>query len=298
MRRPKKVAKPFRSRAPVTVCVLLAQAPLVAGNLTVQDFTDGGNVNSGSFAALLTIDSTSCVSASHLAVPGPIATDTYEGCSSVTSDGDAVADAAVVFRSGHTVTLQSGFSVPVGATLTVQIDSSIFPDAYLQDDTPEGETVYAARFYVDAGDLSMTGTDRFHHFEGLGREDAPQARVGVKWATAAGGGLRLFLEAFEDGVGLPQSTEGGADELVLPAAGWHWVEIEWQAADAGSSNGRARLCLDGVCSSWLDNLDNGLATIERIRWGALDVAPGSAFGQMDLDDFDSRRSLNIGPLPP
>jgi hypothetical protein len=278
--------------------VLLALAlgsGAAASDLSVQDSMAGGNVNTGQFAALVAVSS-SCTAELHEVVTGAIASNTYTGCSTLASDGDVAGGATVNFRAGSQIRLQNGFSVPAGATLSVAIQSALFPDAWVQDDTPDGETVYSARFYIDPSDLNLTGSDRFYHFVAFDSAGNPELRVGIK---QNGTERRLFLEVFDDN-GSFQSTEG-VDELMLPnvASDWHWVEVGWMADTApGATNGMAQICANGGCALALSGgLDNDTGAIDFVRWGAIDVPSDTGLGNLDLDDFESRSSLNIGPLP-
>lgn len=270
----------------LSVVVFLVSPSLAASTLTVQS----ANTNSGTFAASVEVAS-SCASQLHVVASGTIPDGTYEACSSLTSDGDVVTG-AVTFRAGDRVILSNGFSVAAGATFTVEIDRTLYPDAWVQDDTPDGETVYAARFYVDPSSLALGTTNRFYHFLAFDGFGGPEARVGLK---RTGTEHRLFLEVVEDDGGVV--TTEGADEILLPS-GWHWVEVGWTA---GAGTGSAYICLDAEepptgCET-LSNLDNDTGAIDFVRWGAVDVPSSSDLGGIDIDDFESRRSLPIGPLP-
>ena len=260
--------------------------PLLASTLDVQNT----NVNEGVYAARVGVGTT-CTAATHLTPSGNLTGD-YEACSSLASDGDVVG--ATTFTAGDLVKLRSGFSVD--ADFTITMDRDLYPDAWVQDDTPDGETVYAARFYNDAAALVLEGAEEFFHFVAYDAGGNPEVRVGVK---RNGAERRLFLEAIEDGGGI-ETTEG-VNELVLPGDGnFHWVEVGWTAS-TGGNNGSAYICLDQAapptgCVS-LSTLDNDTGAIDFVRWGAIDVPGNSSIGNLDLDDFESRSSLNIGPLP-
>jgi hypothetical protein len=45
------------------------------------------------------------------------------------------------------------------------------------------------------------------------------------------------------------------------------------------------------------SLDNDTGAIDFVRCGAVDVPTHGDIGNLDLDDFESRSSLLIGPLP-
>lgn len=265
---------------------LLVAASAAASTLAVQS----GNKNTGTYAARVGVAST-CSAENHEVVTGSITGGPFTACSTLTADAD-LASGATTFTAGDLVILRNGFSVATGAALTVEIDRDLYPDAWVQDDTPDGETVYAARFYIDPALLALGVGDRFFHFLAFDGGGSPQVRVGVR---RTGTERRLFLEAFED-AGTFETTEG-VNELLLPT-GWHWVEVGWSA---GSGNGNAYLCVDAASPPTgcleLSGLDNDTGAIDFVRWGAVDVPSNTDLGDLDLDDFESRRSLLIGPLP-
>jgi hypothetical protein len=266
-------------------------APLAASTLDVQK----GNVSSGTHAAQVEVAS-SCTANLHEVVTGNPAGGAFVGCSSLTSDANLTG--ATTFTAGDLVILQEGFKVANGASLAIEIERSLYPDAWVQDDTPDGEKVYAARFYNDSTDLALTAAHEFYHFIAFDAAANPEVRVGVKFDDSLDE-LRLFLEVFLDHGGIA-STET-THEIELPA-GWHYVEVGWTAS-TGGNNGSAYLCVDedepsGVCEN-LSNLDNDTGAIDFVRWGAIDVPSNTptGIGDIELDDFESRRSLKIGPLP-
>jgi hypothetical protein len=97
---------------------------------------------------------------------------------------------------------------------------------------------------------------------------------------------RLFLEVFTDDGGVV--TTEGLTELAV-ADGWHFVDVFWQAS-TGDKNGLAYYCIDAetppVGCVDLSDLDNDTGAIDFVRWGAVDVPPGS-YGLLDFDDFVS-----------
>jgi hypothetical protein len=214
----------------------------------------------------------------------PVPAGDYAGCSTLSTSFPVAAE--VTFTAGDLVILRDGFRADSGATLTIEIDRALYPDAWVQDDTPDGEIVYATTFSVDATNLDLDATDRFYHFIAFDEQGNPEVRVGVKFDEGLGE-RRLFLEVFEDGGGVV-STEG-LTELELPTE-WHVVGVGVQRANKGEL-GVAYLCVDaaippGACAE-LSGLDNDTGAIDFVRWGAIDVPSGSALGPLDLDDFVS-----------
>lgn len=135
----------------------------------------------------------------------------------------------------------------------------------------------------------MAGNDQFHVFDAADQFDETWFSLVIRYDGTANEN-RLFLEAREDAGG----TLGSGEIALSP--GWHWVELEWWAAEPSASNGRLTLNLDGAAQPGLQNLDNDTGAISLVRWGAMDVT-ATATGSVDLDDFDSRKAGVIGPTP-
>ncbi|HUP24030.1 MAG TPA: hypothetical protein VNB06_13935 [Thermoanaerobaculia bacterium] len=264
---------------------LLVAASAAASTLAVQSL----NKNAGTYAARVGVAST-CLADNHEVVTGTIAGGAFTACSTLTADAD-LASGATTFTAGDLVILRNGFSVATGAALTVEIDRALYPDAWVQDDTPNGETVYAARFYIDPSSLALDNGDQFLHFLAFDAGGQQRLRVVLKQVSTE---RRLVLEAIDDVGGVATTL----DQLLL--AGWNWVEVGWETS-SGANDGRAFICLNAAAPPTgcveLANLDNDTGAIDFVRWGAIDVPSNSSLGNLDLDDFESRRSLNIGPLP-
>ena len=255
--------------------------PGAASSLEVQD----QNVNTGLFAARVGVAS-SCDAELHEVLTGPIGAGDYVGCSTLTADAD-LASGAATFTAGDLVILRNGFQVAAEASLTVEIDRALYPDAWVQDDTPDGETIYSARFHVDASGLDFASSlQRFFHFAALDGAGRPEFRIGLK---RTGTEKRLFFEVFQDDGSLA-TTEDSLEFLVSP--GWHRVEVGWAASSSpADQQGSGFICLDSPAPPQgcvvLSSLDNDTGAIDFVRWGAVDVPSSSDLGLLDLDDFAS-----------
>jgi hypothetical protein len=275
---------------------------LLAGTALASTITvSGTNPRFESFGARFALAST-CGSANVVDVTDP--SGEIEACDALTAGGTV--STATTLRAGDRVTLRANFNVDLGSSLSVQVDPSLFPDAYVQDDTPEGETAYAARFYLDPASLGLDEeTDRFYHFVGNDAASEAVFRLGVTWDAL--GEVRLFLEAVDDD-GDVVSNEG-LDEAVLAEVGdpecqtspgcYQWIEVGWTAATgAGADDGTAYLCVNGLgvgdCKE-LVGLDTDTRTVDSVRWGVLDVNPGDGGGLLDVDELDSQRAPLVGP---
>jgi hypothetical protein len=81
--------------------------------------------------------------------------------------------------------------------------------------------------------------------------------------------------------------DGGTGHLEMFLAPADWDVL----AAANASQGLASDTYD------LSSLDNDTGAIDFVRWGAVDVPSHTNVGNIDLDDFESRSSLSLGPRP-
>ncbi|HVS64138.1 MAG TPA: hypothetical protein VMT85_11620 [Thermoanaerobaculia bacterium] len=303
---PRRIPRPAVSMSVLSTAVaatavvagMLVASAAIASSVSVVE----GAARFGKFGARFDIES-SCSAANLVDVTGPSGVVT--ACDTLRADGTV--SSATTLRAGDRVVLENGFNVDSGASLAVEIDTSLYPDAYLQDDTPDGETVYAARFYLDPAALGLdAASDRFYHFIANDAAGDPVLRLGVTWDPVNGGEVRLFLETFEDGGGVV-TNENGANggEAVLAESGdsdcqttpgcYQWVEVGW-VASSGADDGTAYLCVNGLEAGDCKNfagLDTNTRTVDSVRWGAMDVTDDLG-GRLDVDEFESQRATLIG----
>ena len=235
----------------------------------------------GVSAATLTLDS-SCSAANHLAVTGNISGGTFTACSSIAAD--AQLSGTVVVEAGNSIALQSGFRVGASADLTVRLTPSLYNDAYLTDDSPQQETVYTARFWLNTDNYSPNGSTRFDHFLAYDLSGDLEFRLVVEQTT----GHELYAEVFNDAGGV-SSTSGSA--LALPAGGWHSIKVTWTQS-SGADDGSMELCVNETTCASLGALDNDTGQIDRVEWGARNLEGGAA-GELHLDAFESFRNTSL-----
>jgi len=167
--------------------------------------------------------------------------------------------------------------------LRTEIDDN--GDLYVQDDTPDDETHYRARFYLHPNGVSMTTTptpDVLDLFSG--RDNGTPV-------------FHVQMQHTEDGyqlrAGLQDSESSWTETNWYPIANnWTAVEVEYQAAEADSSLG---LWLGGSLKQTLSHVDNDDHPITEVRLGAMGVESGTR-GAIYFDDFESRRFSLIGLL--
>jgi hypothetical protein len=219
----------------------------------------------------------------------------------------AVPAADVVFKDGfETGTLTAWSSTGSGISgLVVTEDAAMAgtdqgvagvvkdtTSLYVQDDTPADGPRYRARFYVDP-----TGFDpgvALNHF---------RSRIFVAWADASGRRVAAVVlrKRFGQFALLARTRDDAKREWETNAfaisAGPHAVELDLAAASGpAAADGTFTLWIDGVEKQSLRGLQNASAVVGYVRMGALSLKAGAA-GTIRFDEFESRRTSYIGPLP-
>ena len=183
---------------------------------------------------------------------------------------------------GGTVEVLSGarFSGDYGLKVTLEG----FSLAFVEDGSPEAETHYRARFFINTGDVQLSDEDAFDVFAGYDGLGSVQFRLEI---LKAGG--TLFIR------GLARLDEGGfeASEPIAVAAGYHLIEMEWMAGDPA---GAMRLWVNEAEPLELSLPGNGSARIEWVRLGSVNGIDPTAAGSLAIDDFVSNQGDPIGPL--
>jgi hypothetical protein len=161
---------------------------------------------------------------------------------------------------------------------------------YVQDDRPDGESRYRARFLFDpngfdpglsAGHLRTRLAIAFQENPARRMVTIVLRRVGTQYSVMA----RVRLD---DGTVRDTSFFDITDAP-------HTLEFAWQRArTAASVDGSFQLWIDGSSVATIGGLDNGERRVDFTRLGAMSVKTGAA-GTLYLDKFESRRRTFIGP---
>jgi hypothetical protein len=160
---------------------------------------------------------------------------------------------------------------------------------YVEDQSPDDEGRYRARFYFDPNGFDPgEAQNRFRTRIFIAFAEAPARRLVALVLRRQGGAYSLRARArLDDGT--------RADTPFVPIADDpHVVEFDLRRATApGAMDGSFEWAIDGV---WHDLmvLDNSDAAVDFVRLGALSVKPG-ANGTLYWDEFESRRQGGIGP---
>lgn len=161
---------------------------------------------------------------------------------------------------------------------------------YVQDDSPDGERRYRARFWLDTNGFDP-GTSQGHlRTRGLiAFAEAPSRRVATVVLRKESGVYSLMGRArLDDDAQADTGFFTVSDEP-------HPVEIDLVVASGPDAlDGSLEFFVDGVSRAKLTGLDNSLAAVDFVRMGALSVKAGAS-GTLYWDEFESRRHSYIGP---
>lgn len=158
---------------------------------------------------------------------------------------------------------------------------------YVNDDTPNAEPRYRARFYFDPNTITMANLDAHFIFKGF-----------------TGTATDVLQVEFRNSAGAYQiRAKLLNDSSVFVITNWftiidapHYIELDWRAATAaGANNGGLTFWIDGVQQADLTGVDNDTWRIDRARLGALAGMDAGTIGTYYFDAFESRRQTFIGP---
>jgi cysteine-rich repeat protein len=188
-----------------------------------------------------------------------------------------------------TVTRAAALAGSFGMQCSVNDTQALFA----QNDSPENEGRYRARFYFDPNGFDPgEALEKFRTRVFIAFEEGPARRLMAVVLRRQGGQYALMARARRDDNS--QANSGFFDISDGP----HWVELDWQRSTTSNpGNGSLRLWIDGELRSTLTNLENGISAVDFVRLGALSVKDGAS-GTMFWDAFDSRRQTAIGPFAP
>jgi hypothetical protein len=162
---------------------------------------------------------------------------------------------------------------------------------FLQDDSPENENRYRARFYLDpnAHDPGEASNQRRTRVFVL-FEEGPNRRLAAVVLRRLSGQFALSGR-----VRLDDNSQANTPFVNITDAA-HWVELDWQRSSGpDANNGFFTLTIDGTPVSTLPALDNSISSVDMVRLGTISNKT-AASGQVFVDEFVSRRANPIGPV--
>jgi hypothetical protein len=161
---------------------------------------------------------------------------------------------------------------------------------YVQDDSPDQENHYRARFYFDPNGFDPGEAHSFFRTRVfIGFQESPLRRLMAIVLKRQGGVYSLMGRARLD-----DNSQADTGFFTITDAP-HSIEVDWkQSSGPGANDGSFKLWLDGTAVSTLTGLDNDASGVDLVRMGALSVKTGAS-GTLYWDEFESRRGIYIGP---
>jgi hypothetical protein len=173
---------------------------------------------------------------------------------------------------------------------------------YVQDDSPDAESVYRVSFLFNPNDLLFSGPTAFDN----------QHHIIAATAIGPGGteiGFQVILHDQKNQNRIRLKTNGGVDipsdpgraarkpkphvvlQSTLDPPQTHLIEIEWHSASApGVRDGLIRIRANG--GAWSEvALENYGFEMDFVRLGAINGIDVTTSGSYYLDDFQSFRTL-------
>jgi len=178
-------------------------------------------------------------------------------------------------------------SVTEAAALHGTYGMAIFIDdttlKYVQDDTPDSETRYRCRFYIDPNTITIPDTTGF------------DVQMGVQSGTGVSRVWLLYSEGIgyqiHAGIRDDANTWFNTSDYPITDAP-HCIEVDWKAATgAGQNNGYISLWIDGVFKETYNSVDNDTKAITSVWLEARYMTEGTS-GTFYLDDFASNNDGN------
>jgi hypothetical protein len=183
----------------------------------------------------------------------------------------------------------SGAAALAGTTAGLQAVVDDTNPLFVQDDTPDGENRYTARFYFD--------TNGFDPGEANGRR---RVRLFIAFDSANRRVITIVLRRLNGEysvmarVRLSDGTRANTPFVPI-TDGPHFVEFRWARAGTPGvfEDGVFRFFVDNVAAANMNPLDTAGSPVDFVRLGALTLKPGAS-GTLLFDQFASRRIYSIG----
>ena len=265
------------SRWPLALLVFLLWSAAHDGAAGILEIV--GNAATVGDAGLQVTAGVTCVQ-DDVVVPGPSVNSDQLACNTVTAGNVQVISPGASFTAGTSIRLLPGFSVASGAPFNAGVDPFVATAfAFVQDDNPNAETTYNARFDLRLDSLNIAVNEDIGHLNGYSADAILQFQVVLRRVA---GQNRLALLARDDVAGamVEHFTDFQLD------AGTNAVQIKWVA---GAGNGQFLVSINGLSMQGLTTLNNASSSIDFVRWGLVDGNLSLTAGFIELDDFFSWR---------
>jgi uncharacterized delta-60 repeat protein len=160
---------------------------------------------------------------------------------------------------------------------------------YVQDDTPDDESRYRARFHFDPNGFDPgEGLEHRRTRLFIAFAEDPMRRLVAVVLRRLNGAYSVMARVRQD-----DNTQVNMPFVAIDD-GPHVVEFDWRRATGPDAfDGAFELWIDGVSIASIGGLDNSDG-VDFARLGALSVKTGAS-GTLLWDEFESRRETYIGP---
>jgi RHS repeat-associated protein len=211
-------------------------------------------------------------------IPSAIFADAFES-------GDLSAWSSAQTDSGN-LSVTSTSPIEGGYSLQAMADGE---SMYVQDDSPQGDTSYDARFYFDINSIVVFPGEYFTVLQGKNANGNLSFQVRIR---ATNHGYEIGVVNFNDA---HQEVESSWTPIFSEV---HAIELEWQAASApGANNGHASLWVDDVDLIDANDVDNDTAQVDNVELGFIPSINYGLYGTIYFDGFVSQRAGHIGLDP-
>lgn len=154
---------------------------------------------------------------------------------------------------------------------------------FVQDDTPLNEVVYNIHFHFDPNSIAMANLDNHALFVAYDLQTVyvPAMRVLFRFTN---GNYQIQAGARNNNL----TTWTNTRWFNISDAP-HQIEVEWDSATAGQSDGKLKLKIDGVLVGNRTGITNDALRIDRGRLGAVLGIDSGTRGTEYFDRFESFR---------
>lgn len=162
-------------------------------------------------------------------------------------------------------------------------------DLEVDDNTPNNESHYSARFYLNPNSVNLPNNESTYVLIG---SNTTAGWVFCVSMSKMGETYTLSACGINDS---GQWYEGKANYITDD---WQAVEVEWQAASAsGANDGYMKLWINDTLVDTINNIDSDASRITDAFFGLASSVPANSSGSVYFDAFESRQGGHIGLDP-
>lgn len=160
---------------------------------------------------------------------------------------------------------------------------------YVSDASPEAESRYRVRFYLDPHSLQMS-SGPLVIFYGYTGSSTQVLRVELGYSEGS----------FQARAGLrSDNTTWTYTPWTSISDASHFLELDWHAATGvGANDGELSFWIDGIQTGIVTGIDNDRRRIDLVNLGVLAGVDSTTRGTLYFDAFESRQDSYIGAATP